>query len=550
MWFEQFVLSGVLMSKFDYIIVGGGSAGCVLASRLSEDPRNRVCLLEAGGAGKSVFVRAPAGIVAMVRGKPPINNWALKTVPQKGLNGRTGFQPRGKALGGSSAINAMLYVRGHKTDYDEWAQLGCTGWSFEDVLPYFKKAERNERGTDGLHGNSGPLAVCDQREPREITNAFVRAGNELQFPTNNDFNGSDQEGMGVYQVTQFFDDEKNGQRCSAAAAYLHPVMNRPNLEVKTGAKVHKILFEGKVATGVRFEQKGTVQEVFAGNEVLLSGGAFHSPQVLMLSGVGNGQELFNLGIDVVHDLPGVGENLQDHLDTTLAYSSKSADVFGIGVMPSLKIGREFVKWLAGKGGLISSPMAEGGAFLKTDNSLNKPDIQLHFVIAVVDDHGRKLHWGNGYSCHVCQLRPYSRGNVKLGSSNPNDAPLIDPGFLSDERDLKVMIKGAKLTKDIMSAPAMKPYLKEDKLTQGIETDSQWEEFIRSRSDTIYHPVGTCKMGGDDMSVVDPSLRVKGVENIRVVDASIMPTLIGGNTNAPTIMIAEKAADMILSDRLA
>ncbi|MDX2484849.1 MAG: choline dehydrogenase [Pseudodonghicola sp.] len=531
--------------EFDYVIVGGGSAGSVLAARLSEDPGVSVCLLEAGGAGKHILIRAPAGVVAMLPGYGKISNWAYQTLPQAGLNGRRGYQPRGKALGGSSAINAMLYVRGHRSDYDGWADLGCDGWSWDEVLPYFRRAENNENGADAFHGDAGPLRVSDQKDPRPISRAFVEAAAEMQHRRSDDFNRGDNEGVGLFQVTQFHDPARNGERCSAAAGYLHPVMDRPNLRVITRAHATRILFEGKRATGVSYLQRRLEKTVTARREVILCGGTFNSPQLLQLSGVGAAEDLRLHGIDPVHELPGVGRNLQDHLDFILSSKSRDTDNFGIGAAASVALLKHILRWRRDGGGMVATPFAEGAGFLKTDPGLDRPDIQLHFVISIVDDHARKLHLGHGFSCHVCALRPHSRGRVTLASDDPLAAPAIDPQFLSDPRDLQTTIKGAKMARAILQAPAMAPY--QEKELFGIRdgmSDAQWESHIRARADTIYHPVGTCKMGVDDMAVVDPQLRLRGMQGLRVVDASVMPTLIGGNTNAPTIMIAEKAADMI------
>jgi len=528
----------------DFVIVGGGAAGATLAGRLSEDPAVSVCLLEAGGDGRDVLVRAPIGALTMVPGLLPYNNWRYETVPQPGLNGRRGYQPRGKTLGGSSAINAMLYVRGHRADYDEWAALGCEGWSYEEVLPYFRKAENNVRGDNDWHGDSGPLHVSNQKTPRPITAAFIRAANERQIRTNVDFNGPEQEGVGYYQCTQFHTPERNGERCTSAAAYLHPHLDRPNLTVVTRAQATRILFNGKRAVGVAYRKGGEDRTVEARREVILSGGAFNSPQLLMLSGVGPAAHLAEHGIPLVHDLPGVGRNLQDHLDFIMAWKSDDTDMVGLGWDGLKALVRNIGQWRKDGTGLVSSTFAEAGAFLKTDHALDRPDIQLHFVIAIVDDHARKLHWGYGFSCHVCVLRPHSVGEVRLASADPLVAPLIDPRYLSDPRDLAVLIKGAKKMREILDGPALAPYRGKELYTRPGMSDAEWESHIRARADTIYHPVGTCKMGVDAFAVVDARLKVRGLEGLRVVDASIMPTLIGGNTNAPTIMIAEKAAAMI------
>jgi len=530
--------------KFDYVIVGGGSAGSTLAARLSEDASTTVCLLEAGGEGRDMLIRAPIGVAVMMPGWPKINNWAFETVPQPGLNGRRGYQPRGKALGGSSAINAMLYVRGHRSDYDDWAALGCEGWAYRDVLPYFIRAETNQRGGNPWHGTSGPLQVSDQQSPRPISHAFIQAAQEFQIPANNDFNGPEQEGVGLYQVTQFHGHGRNGERCSAAAAYLHPIARRPNLAIVTKAHATKIEFDGKRATSVRYRMRGTEKRVEATREIILCGGAFNSPQILQLSGIGLAEDLRQHGIPVVHELPGVGQNLRDHLDFSLGYKSRDTDLFGFGAAATVNLIKQIMQWRRDGTGLVASPFAEAGAFLKTDRALSRPDIQLHFVVALVDDHARKRHLGYGFSCHVCVLRPRSVGEVFLQSADPMAAPGIDPRFFSNVEDLQVLIKGAKLTRTILEGAAMARYRHKEIYTTDGMSDAEWERHIRSRADTIYHPVGTCKMGVDDLAVVDPHLRVCGLEGLRVVDASIFPTLPGGNTNGPTIMVAEKAADMI------
>tara|TARA_B110000008_G_scaffold77194_1_gene78631 strand:- start:133 stop:1752 length:1620 start_codon:yes stop_codon:yes gene_type:complete len=532
--------------SYDFVIVGGGSAGSTMASRLTEDPNVSVCLLEAGGDGNGILVRAPAGVVAMLPGRPKINNWAFNTESQPGLNGRRGYQPRGKALGGSSAINAMLYVRGQKEDYDNWADLGNEGWDWDSVLPYFKKAENNSRGADAAHGDSGPLQVSDQKAPRPISEAYIQACTQMQLHRTQDFNGGDNEGAGYWQTTIHHSPEKNGERCSAAAGYLFPVMDqRANLTVITKAHATRIIFDGKRAVGVAYRQGKQDKEVRAGKEVILCGGAFQSPQLLQLSGVGRSEDITRHGIGMVHELPGVGQNLQDHLDFIMGYKSKDTDNFGIGVRGSLKLIAEMLKWRKHGNSMIASTITECGSFFKTDPNLDRPDVQTHFVISIVDDHARKLHLGYGYSCHVCVLRPYSRGEVFLKSADPLAAPGIDPRFLSDERDLQTLIRGAKMTRAMLEAPAMAKYMHKELFGVSDDTtDFEWEQHIRNRSDTVYHPVGTCKMGHDEMAVVDSNLRVHGMQGLRVVDASIMPALVSGNTNAPTIMIAEKAVDMV------
>ncbi|TPW28481.1 glucose-methanol-choline oxidoreductase [Martelella alba] len=531
--------------KFDYVIVGGGSGGATLAARLSENRRVSVCLLEAGGQGKHILIRMPAGLVAMMPGYGHISNWAFETVPQPGLNGRKGYQPRGKALGGSSAINAMVYIRGHRLDYERWVDLGCNGWDWETCLTYFKRAESHEDGANAFHGGHGPLHVAHQNSPRPISRAFVEGGISLGFPETSDFNTGDNEGIGPYQVTQFHSVARNGERCSAAAGYLHPVLNRPNLTVLTGTHALKVRFEGRRATGVDIHRRGKTSLIEAGREVILCGGAFASPQLLQLSGVGRPDMLKRHGIAVVHDLPGVGENLQDHLDLVLSYKSHDRDMFGLAPSALPKMIGEALQWRKDGNGMLSSPYGEGGAFLKTLPDLAQPDIQLHFAVAIVEDHARHMRMGHGYSCHVCLLQPHSRGTVTLKDSNPLSAPAIDPGFLDDPRDLETMIRGAKMTRSIMQSQPMKLYIKEE--LNGVKdgmSDADWTDIIRRRADTIYHPVGTCKMGRDAMAVVDPNLKVHGLDGLRVVDASVMPTVVSGNTNAPTIMIAERAAEFI------
>ncbi|NBE07052.1 GMC family oxidoreductase [Paragemmobacter ruber] len=528
---------------YDYIIAGGGSAGCVLAARLSEDPAVSVCLVEAGGQGKSFLINTPAMVAAMVSGRPPLHNWAFGTEPQPHLNGRRCYQPRGKALGGSSAINAMLYVRGHPSDYDDWADLGAEGWDWRSVLPYFLKSEGNSRGPSALHGAGGPLQVTDQASPHAITQAFVQAMQSLQLPENPDFNGPDQTGAGLFQVTQFHHGPRKGRRCSAAAAYLHPVMQRPNLTVLTGALAERIVMEKGRATGLMVRHNRRRLTLSARREVILSAGAFGSPHLLLLSGIGPEDELRAHGIPVHHALPGVGQNLQDHLDHTLIWRSLRPDVVGFNPAGLMRLLRGWRPFRDHGTGVLTTPGAEGCAFLHSRPGLQRPDLQAHFVIAIVDDHMRRIHLANGYSAHICVLRPHSRGSVGLQDANPARPPRIDPSFLSDPRDLQVLKAGVRLMEQAMSADALAPW-RGRRLYPHDGSDAALEADIRARADTIYHPVGTCRMGRDEMAVVDPTLRVQGLDGLRVVDASVMPTLIGGNTNAPTIMIAERAADLI------
>ncbi len=534
--------------QFDYVIVGGGSAGATLANRLSTDPLVSVCLLEAGGDGRDVLIRAPMAAAIMLPGKPlKVTNWAFETTPQVGLNGRRGYQPRGKALGGSSAINAMLYVRGQREDFDGWRDLGCEGWGFNDVLPYFKRAENNQRGNSEWHGTGGPLSVAFQQSPRSVSAAWIEAAQQCGIALNEDFNGPDQEGAGLHQVTQFWDDQRNGERCSVAAGYLHPIMSqRPNLTVITGAHATELLWDEQRISGVAYRRGSHALQVHAKAEVVLCAGAFQSPQLLMLSGIGPAAMLQSMGIQVKNDLPGVGANLQDHLDVTLAYHSLRSDVLGIAPGAAWQLLKGIHQWRKDGTGLVATPYAEAGAFVRCAPDAQRPDIQFHFVVARVEDHARSLHWGYGYSCHVCVLRPHSRGSVGLQSRDPLDAPLIDPAFLSDDRDTALMVEGVKKLRTIMQASALQAYRGKEIYTADIQTDAQWETYIRQRADTIYHPVGTCKMGAahDLMAVVDPQLSVKGVAGLRVVDASVMPTLVSGNTNAATVMLAEKAADLL------
>ena len=530
------------MERFDFVVVGGGSGGCALASRLSEDPSTSVALLEAGGTDDNWVVTTPGAMIFQIAGKT--NNWAFNTVPQAGLNGRIGYQPRGKGLGGSSAINAMVYIRGNKADYDGWAGLGNVGWSYSDVLPYFKRSEDNSELDGPYHGKGGPLHVTGLRSDNPAREIYLQAAREAQFRIRDDFNGEEQEGLGTYQVTQ-----KDGERWSAARGYIHPfTKSRANLRVITGAHATRILFEGKRAVGVEYRHDNELKQIGAGREVILSSGAFQSPQLLMLSGVGDATLLAKHGVASVHHLPGVGQNLQDHPDFVFGFTSEAPYFTGLSFGGIARIIKGIAQYRKERRGPMTSNVAECGGFLKTRPDLDLPDIQLHFCMAMVADHGRKLRWGTGFSCHVCVLRPKSRGSVWLQSADPSAAPAIDPNFFGEESDLDTMVAGFKTTRRLLEAPALKALQKTDAVTAGVETDAQIRDVLRNHVDTVYHPVGTCKMGvNDPLAVVDPALRVYGLAGLRVVDASIMPTLIGGNTNAPAIMIGEKAADMIKAE---
>ncbi|RZI44103.1 choline dehydrogenase [Herbaspirillum sp. HC18] len=536
------------MQKYDYVIVGAGSAGCVLANRLSADPAASVCLLEAGPPDRNPFIRIPIGIIAMMMSKTL--NWRYFTEPQRYLNNRRLFWPRGKMLGGSSSSNAMVYTRGHASDYDQWAAFGNRGWDYAQVLPLFRRAENRERGETPFHGTGGPLNVAALRSPSILTDVFVRAAAEAGFRINDDFNGASQEGVGQYEVTQ-----KNGERWSVARAYLHPVLRRPNLTVLTGAHATRILLEGRRATGVAILQEGKPVDIGANREVLLAGGAINSPQLLLLSGIGPEDELQRHGIPVQHSLPGVGRNLQDHLDVLVVHKCVKPVSHGVslGNLPAVLAAPWQYAFM--RRGPLTTNAAEGGGFLKSDPECAAPDLQLHFTPAHLDEHGRTPRYaaatmlGHGYALHVCDLRPKSRGYIGLKSADPCADALIEPNYLGHPDDIEQLVKGVKIVRSILAATAFDPYRgKEIFPGKDVRTDEQIRDFIRRKAGTIYHPVGTCKMGHDDMSVVDDTLKVHGMQGLRVVDASIMPTLIGGNTNAPTVMIAEKAADMILQER--
>lgn len=521
------------MQAFDYIIAGGGTAGCVLAGRLSEDPRVSVLLLEAGGSDKRLLVRAPAGFPKLFRSDA---DWAFETQQEPHMGERRMFWPRGKLLGGCSSINAMIYIRGHATDYDRWAALGNDGWGFRDVLPYFRRSESWHGPETAMHGYGGPLHVSRLARLTPVTEIFLRAATECGLGINEDFNGNEQEGVGVYQTNIW-----KGRRWSAADAFLRPALKRKNLTVFTESHATRVLFEGRHATGVEFLQAGKLVRAEARREVLVCGGAIGSPQLLQLSGIGPAALLHKFDLPVVQELPGVGENLQDHLMGMLAYGCKDPHITldGADTLPNL------LRYLLFRSGPFTSNVGEAGGFVRTLPGLDAPDIQLIFGPAYYLDHGTTRPGLAGFSLGYILLRPESRGRVALASAEPSAAPGIHANYLDSEADLAAMLRGFKLARKILRAPAFNHYRGEEYLPgDDVDDEEKFIEHLRLRSETVYHPVGTCKMGRDPMAVVDSRLRVRGVDRLRVVDASIMPTIPGGNTHAPVIMVAEKAADMI------
>ncbi|HLB16716.1 MAG TPA: choline dehydrogenase [Burkholderiales bacterium] len=525
----------------DYIVVGAGSAGCVLANRLSANGRHRVLLLEAGPRDRSIWIHLPIGY-----GKTmfhPVYNWGFYTDPEPNLNDRRVYWPRGRGLGGSSSINGLIYVRGQPEDYDRWEALGNPGWGWKDVLPYFIRCEGNSRGASEFHGADGPLACSDIGEKHELMEAIIRAANELGIPATDDFNGARQEGVGYYQLFT-----RNGWRSSSATAYLRPAHGRPNLRVETDAHVVKILFEGTRAVGARYRKKGNDVEVRAVREVILSAGALQSPQLLQLSGVGPADLLSSFGIPIVADLPGVGENVQDHLQLRVMYKCTRPITTNDDLRiwwRKLGIG---ARWILNRKGPLAIGINQGGLFTQVLPGSKTPDVQFHFATLSADLAGAKPHPWPGFTMSVCQLRPESRGTVRIRSTDPFEPTAIRPNYLATELDRRCAVAGVKLARALAATDALRPYVAEE-YRPGVQarTDQELLEFARNYGATIFHPCGTCKMGDDPMAVVDERLRVRGLAGLRVVDCSIMPTLTSGNTHAPAVMIAEKASDRILED---
>ena len=517
---------------FDYIIVGGGSAGCILASRLSDDRDVRVLLLEAGGPDDRAEIHIPAAFSKLFQTEA---DWNYHTVPQAGAANRALYWPRGKVLGGSSSINAMIYIRGHHADYDRWAHEGCTGWGYADVLPYFKRSEDNARGANAYHGVGGPLRVEDLRDPSPISTSFVDAAVNAGHPANDDFNGAEQEGAGLYQVTQ-----RGGRRVSAASAFLRPARRRKNVETWTGAHVTRVLIEAGRAVGVEMVRGGRTERVRAEREVILSGGAVNSPQLLMLSGIGPAEHLAAHGIVVVADRPEVGENLQDHLIVGIRYRLKTPVSLINAESPS-----NVAQYLTRRRGMLTSNVAEAGLFARTRTGAPTPDLQFHVAPVLFEDHGLTPPTEHGFSLGPTLVATESRGRIRLGAADPLAAPEIDPGALTEAADVASLVEGVRLAREIAHEAALDEFRGEEIAPGAASTSrAEVERYVRQTCETLYHPVGTCRMGADPASVVDLDLRVRGVDGLRVIDASVMPTIPNGNTNAPTMMIAEKAADLI------
>ncbi len=528
-------------SEFDYIIVGAGSAGCVLANRLSADGKNSVLLLEAGPKDSNLWIHVPLGYGKLFKDKTV--NWMYQTEPEPGLDGRTVFQPRGKVLGGSSSINGLLYVRGQHEDYDRWRQHGNSGWGYDDVLPYFKKAENQQRGADDFHGVGGPLPVSDLGHPDPLSAAFIAAAAETGIPVNKDFNGASQEGAGFFQTTT-----RQGRRASTAVAYLRPAKGRNNLHVETSAQAQRIVFAGRRADAVEYRKEGGLRRARARKEILVSSGAYNSPQLLQLSGVGPAELLRKHGIDVVLDAPGVGHDLQDHMQVRVVMRCTQRITLNDIVNHPVRRILAGARYAAFRKGPLTIAAGTSGAFFKTSPRLATPDIQIHFLPFSTDKMGEKLHSFSGFSASVCQLRPESRGSLRIRSADPAVPPEIRINYLATETDRTANVEGLKILRKILRAPAFRPYVV-DEVEPGtkVSNDEELLNYCRQRGSTIYHPTSTCRMGNDSLAVVDQRLRVRGIDGLRVVDGSIMPDLVSGNTNAPIIMIAEKASDMILQD---
>ena len=530
-----------MTDDFDYIVVGAGSAGAVLAARLSQEPTVRVLLLEAGPPDRSFWIHLPIGYGKTMWSKT--YNWCFETDPDPGMNGRRIYWPRGKTLGGSSSINGLIYIRGQRQDYDHWAALGNAGWGYDDLLPYFKRSEANQRGANAWHGADGALRVSDIGAKHELIEAFIDAAGQRGVPRNDDFNGATQEGVGYYQLTTH-----RGWRCSSAKAYLAPARGRPNLVVRTGAHCTGVTLQGRRATGVTYVQGGTRHGATARAEVLLCAGAIQSPQLLQLSGIGPAPLLQQHGIPVVHDLPGVGENLQDHLQMRLTYECTKPITNNDQLRTLWGQGKLGLQWLLLRSGPLAIGINQGGCFMKALPESDRPDIQFHVGTLSADMAGGKPHPWSGFTLSVCQLRPQSRGRVQIRSPDPLQAPSMQPNYLSTELDRRTAVAAVKAARSIADAPAMRPYVKRE-IKPGPDTldDAALLEYCRNAGATIFHPSGTCKMGQDDAAVVDARLRVHGIERLRVIDCSVMPTLVSGNTNAPVIAMAEKAADLIRGD---
>jgi choline dehydrogenase len=529
---------------FDYIVVGAGSAGCVLADRLTASGRYRVLLLEAGGRDRNIWIHIPLGYGKLFN--DPKVNWLYSTEPEPTMNNRTLIQPRGKVLGGSSSINGLLYIRGQAEDFDHWRQLGNAGWSFEDVLPYFRRAEDQERGADALHGAGGPLAVSNVSEPHPLCEAFIAAAQQAGFPRNDDFNGPSQEGAGYFQLTA-----RNGRRCSTAVGFLRAAKRRPNLKVVTDALASRIQFSGRRATGVEYRQGDATYVAHASGEVIVAGGAFNSPQLLQLSGLGPAALLRSQGIGVVADMPGVGADLQDHLQVRMQYRCTEPITMNDVINSWRHSIAAGLRYVLSRKGMLTIGAGYAGGFFRSHPDALTPDVQVHFIIFSGDASGAALHPFPGFIASVCQLRPESRGFVRIKSANPAVPPAIQPHYLSSQHDCDTVVAGMKLLRKIMRQPAMRHYIAEERApAPDCTSDTDLLAFARATGSTVFHPTSTCRMGADAAAVVDERLRVRGIERLRVVDGSIMPAVVSGNTNAAVVMIGEKGADMILQDAAA